>query len=383
MKYFRLLWTGLMRKKLRTMLTMLSILVAFVLFAYLSAIHTGFSIGVELAGQDRLIVRHKVSLIQLLPEAHLQDIQRVEGVDSVVYQTWFGGVYQRPSNFFAQMPVEPEPFLDMFPEYILSDSDTQAWLETRTGAIVGRDLAERFGWKIGDRVPIDSPLWSLKDGSRVWEFDIVGIYEGAETGTDTTQMFFRHDYFDEARGFGDGLVGWYTVRIDDPEQAAEVAAAIDAQFANSPSETKTEPEGAFLQGFANQIGNIGLILTLIVGAVFFTILLVTANTMAYTVRERTNELAVLKAIGFTDGGVLGLVLGESFLLAVIGGGIGLALGAFMVSLGDPSNGALPSFYIPARNYIIAVALIAALALAAGSLPALEARRLQIADALRR
>jgi putative ABC transport system permease protein len=383
MSFFRLLWSGLMRKKLRTILTMLSILVAFVLFCYLSAINTGFSIGVQLAGQDRLIVRHKVSLIQWLPQAHQKDIERVEGVESAIHQTWFGGVYQRPSNFFAQMPVNPEPFLDMFPEFIIDAGEREAWLANRTGAIVGKTLAERFDWKIGDRVPIDSPIWPLKDGSRVWEFDIVGIYEGAETGTDTTQMFFRYDYFDEARGFGDGLVGWYTVRIEDPERAAEIAAAIDAQFANSPYETKTEPEGAFLQGFANQIGNIGLILTLIVGAVFFTILLVTANTMAYTVRERTNELAVLKAIGFSDRGVLGLVLGESFMLSVIGGGIGLAIGWFMVSLGDPSGGALPTFYIPGANYLIAVGLIVALALAAGSLPALEAKRLQISDALRR
>jgi putative ABC transport system permease protein len=372
-----------MRKKLRTILTMLSIMVAFVLFCYLSAINTGFSIGVQLAGQDRLIVRHKVSLIQWLPQAHQKDIERVQGVESAMHQTWFGGVYQKPSNFFAQMPVNPEPFLDMYPEYIIDAQEKQSWLATRTGAIVGIKLAERFGWKIGDRIPIDSPIWVKKDGSRVWDFDIVGIYEGAETGTDTTQMFFRYDYFDEARGFGDGLVGWYTVRIEDPERAAEIAAAIDAQFANSPYETKTEPEGAFLQGFANQIGNIGLILTLIVGAVFFTILLVTANTMAYTVRERTNELAVLKAIGFSDSGVLGLVLAESFMFAVVGGGIGLAIGAFMVSLGDPSGGALPSFYIPWGNYVVAVALIFALALAAGSLPALEAKRLQISDALRR
>lgn len=383
MKFFRLVWSGLMRKKLRTVLTMLSILVAFVLFAYLSAIHTGFSIGVELAGQDRLITRHKVSLIQLLPESHQQEIRRIEGVDSVVHMTWFGGTYQRPSNFFAQMPVDPEPFLDMFPEYILDEQERQAWLETRTGAIVGASLAERFDWQVGDRVPIDSQLWGREGDTRIWEFDIVGIYEGAETGTDTSQFFFRYDYFDEARAFGDGLVGWYTVRIEDPDRAAGIAEAIDAQFANSPHETKTEPEGAFIQGFANQMGNIGMMLTLIVGAVFFTILLVTANTMAYTVRERTNELAMLKAIGFTDRGVLGLVLGESFMLSVIGGGLGLALGWFMVSLGDPSNGALPSFYIPARNYLIAVGLIVALALAAGSLPAAEARRLQIADALRR
>lgn len=383
MKFFHLVWRGLMRKKLRTILTVLSIMVAFILFAYLSAIHTGFSIGVELAGQDRLVVRHKVSLIQLLPESYKARIARVEGVDYVTHMTWFGGTYQKPTNVFAQMPVEPELFLKMYPEYIITDEERQRWLATRSGAIVGRKIADRYGWKVGDRVPIDSGIWAQKDGNRVWEFDIVGIYEGAETGTDTTQFFFRYDFFDESRGFGDGLVGWNMVRIADPDRAAEIAAAIDAEFANSPAETKAEPEGAFIQGFANQIGNIGLILTLIVGAVFFTILLVAGNTMAYTVRERTNELAVLKAIGFTDRGVLGLVLGESFLLAILGGGLGLLIGWFMVSLGDPSGGALPSFYVPARNYPIAIGLILLLAVAAGMLPASEARRLQIADALRR
>jgi len=271
----------------------------------------------------------------------------------------------------------------MFPEMILSDEEKQAWLNTRSGAIAGRGSANRFGWKVGDRIPSEATIWTRKGGERTWEFDLVGIYDGAEKGTDTNQFLFRYDFFDESRQFGQGQVGWYTVRINDPDRAAEIAAAIDAEFANSPAETKAEPEGAFVQSFANQIGDIGFIMGAIVAAVFFTILLVAGNTMAYAVSERTNELAVLKAIGFTDRGVLGLVLGESFLLVILGGGIGLALAWVLVSLGDPSNGAIPVFFLPVRDLFTGVGFIFLMALVAGILPALKAQRLQIAEALRR
>jgi putative ABC transport system permease protein len=382
-KFFYLVWTNLKRKKMRSVLTMLSILVAFMLFGYLGAIRQGFSQGIDVAGLDRLIVRHKVSIIQLLPVAHEKRIEQVEGVVDAVYQTWFGGVYQKPTNFFPQMPVDPEEYLAMYPEILLGDAERKAWLSTRSGAIAGRQIAERFGWKVGDRIPINATIWPRKGGESTWEFDLVGIYDGAERGTDTTMFLFRYDFFDESRQFGEGLVGWYTVRIADPERAAEMAAAVDAVFANSQYETKTEAEGAFLQGFADQIGDVGLIITSIVAAVFFTILIVAGNTMAYAVRERTNELAVLKAMGFTDGGVLGLVLGECFLLTAIGGGIGLFLGGLLVSMGDPTGGSLPVFYIPDRDLLVGVLLIVMMAFVAGILPALQAGRLRIADALRR
>jgi putative ABC transport system permease protein len=382
-KYLYLVWSNLKRKKLRTILTLLSILVAFMLFGYLGAIRQAFNAGIDVAGLDRLIVRHKVSIIQLLPEAYEARMEQIEGVEHAVHQTWFGGIYQKPSNFFAQMPVKPLEFLEMYPELLLSEEEREAWLSTRTGAVAGRSIAERFGWKIGDRIPINATIWTRKGGEETWEFDLVGIYDGAEKGTDTTQFLFRHDYFDEARQFGQGQVGWYTVRISDPERAGDIAAAIDAEFANSPAETKAEPEGAFMQGFANQIGDIGFIMMSIIGAVFFTILLVAGNTMAYAVRERTNELAVLKAIGFTDRGVLGLVLGESLALTGLGGGAGLALAWLAVSAGDPTNGALPIFYIPVRFMMTGVILIFLMALLVGILPALQAQRLRIADALRR
>ena len=383
MKFLHLIGSNLRRKKLRTTLTMLSILIAFLLYGYLCAIQEGLNAGVSVAGEDRLVVRHKVSLIQLLPVSYKDRIARIPGVDAVVHQTWFGGIYQDPKKFFAQMPVEPEAFLDMYPEFILEEGARKAWMQTRTGAIVGRKTANLFGWKVGDRVPIQTTIWVQKNGSQTWEFDIVGIFDGAEKGVDTTQLFFRHDYFDEARAEGDGLVGWYSVRIKDPERAPEVAQAIDEEFANSPAETKAEAEGAFVQGFAKQVGDIGAITAAILSAVFFTILLVSGNTMAQAVRERTEELGVLKALGFTSPQVLGFVLAESCLIAGIGGLSGLGLAWLMISAGDPTNGALPIFYFPMRRLFLGIGLVLGLGLITGIVPAWQAMRIEIADALRR
>ncbi len=383
MRFFGLIWSNLKRKKLRTVLTILSILVAFVLFGYLSALRMAFSQGVEVAGQDRLVVRHKVSIIQLLPESYEERMERIDGVEDATFATWFGGSYKDPRNFFAKMPVKPEEFLEMFPEFVLTDEERSAWLETRSGAIVGRALADRFGWKVGDRIPIEPDIWRLKESEGAWEFDLVGIYDGVEKATDTTQMFFRHDFFHESRRYGSGEVGWYWVRIGEPERAAEIALAIDREFANSPAETKTEPEGAFVQGFANQAGNIAAIITAILGAVFFTILLVAGNTMAQAVRERTEELGTLKALGFTHRGVSLLVLGESLLITMLGGLLGLGVAWLLISGGDPSSGMLPFFYFPVRDRLIGLALALLLGLAAGTWPAWQARRLQIAEAMRR
>jgi putative ABC transport system permease protein len=338
---------------------------------------------VDVAGADRLVVRHRVSIIQPLPETYESQMEQLPGVAEAVHATWFGGIYQEPSNFFPQLPVKPEEYLAMYPEFLLSVEDMARWLETRTGAVVGRATAERFGWKVGDRVPIQATIFTHDGGQTTWDFDIVGIYDGAEQGTDTTVFLFRWDFFDEARDWGRGQVGWYVVRVEDPREAADVAKRIDEQFANSPAETKAETEGAFVQGFAEQVGNIGAIMVAILAAVFFTILLVAGNTMAYAVRERTGELAVLKAVGFTDGQVLGLVLAEALVLACLGGFLGLGLGWVLISLGDPTNGALPIFYFPPRSIVLGVLLVLALGLAAGILPALQAGRLRIADALRR
>lgn len=384
MKYFILIASNLKRHKLRTMLTVLTIFIAFLLFGYLSAIAKAFDAGVTLAGQKRIIVRHKVSIIQLLPISYQQRIARIPGVEAVMHQTWFGGYYQKPSNFFPKIPVMPEEFLDMFPEYKLSPEAKQRWLATRTGAIIGEKTARKYGFKVGDRIPIIANIWLPKDGSQQWEFDIVGIYTGTDRNTDTTQMFFRYDYFDENRAeAAQGQIGWYTVRIANPDKAAEVAAAIDAEFANSPYETKSEAEGAFVSGFAKQIGNIGAIMIAILSAVFFTILLVAGNTMAQTVRERTEEIGVLKALGFSSTLVLILVLAESCLIAGLGGFAGLGLAYGLITAGIPSISALPVFYLPHEQLIIGIALVFGLGLVTGAIPAIQAMRLQIAVALRR
>jgi putative ABC transport system permease protein len=383
MKFLPLVWAGLRRKKLRSALTFLSIFIAFMLFAFLGALKEALSGGVSMAGLDRLIVRHKVSLIQTLPESYTARIQSVAGVAAVCHQTWFGGVYQDPKNFFPNMPVEPEVFCQMFPEFVLKDAEKQAWLSTRTGAIVGRSTADRFKWKIGDRIPLQSPIWGQPAGQSQWEFEIVGIFDGAKKGTDTSQFFFRYDYFEEARQQEKGQVGWYTVRIADPDQAAAIAALIDGDFANSPYETKTEPEGAFAQGFAQQIGDIASIVMAVVGAVFFTILLVAGNTMGQSVRERTEELGVLKAIGFSNGLVLALVLLESCCIAILGGFCGLGTAWLIIASGNPIPSLLPVFFLPTQSLVSGALLAVALGIIAGVLPAWQAMRLKIAEALRR
>jgi putative ABC transport system permease protein len=383
MSYFSLVSSNLKRKKLRTSLTLLSIFVAFLLYGLLCTIKEAFTVGVTMAGADRLVVRHKVSLIMTLPVTYGERMEKIPGVATTAHFTWFNGIYQNePKNFFGSFPVNPEPFLAIYPEYVLPEEQKRAWLETRTGAIVGRALVERFKWKIGDHIALVSPIWPRK-GDGAWEFDIVGIYEGAKKGTDTSGFYFRYDYFDEGRARGEGQVGWYGVRVTDPDRAAEVAKAIDEEFANSPYETKAEPEGAFMQGFAQQIGDIGTILIAILSAVFFTILLVAGNTMAQAVRERTEELGVLKAMGFTNELVLTLVLFESCLLAAVGGLAGLGVAWLIAAGGSPVPAMLPVFYLPPRYALIGVALVFALGVVAGILPALQAMRLQIAAALRR
>lgn len=383
MKFLPLVLAGLKRRKLRTALTFLSIFIAFLLFGFLGAIKVALGGGVEMAGQDRLITRHKVSLIQTMPQSYNNRILAVKGVAAACHQTWFGGIYQDKKNYFATMPVEPEAFLDIYPEYLLKDSEKKAWLTTRTGAIVGQTSAEKFKWKIGDRIPIQSPIWGQPAGMSQWEFEIVGIYQGGKKTTDTSSLFFRYDYFEEARQRNKGQVGWYTVRVSDPSQAASVAKAIDEQFANSPYETKTEPEGAFAAGFAQQIGDIATIVMAVVGAVFFTILLVAGNTMAQSVRERTEELGVLKAIGFTNLRVLTLVMLESCLIAVLGGFAGIGV-AWLISLGgSPVPSVLPVFYIPDKFLITGALLAIALGLVAGAIPAWQAMSLRISEALRR
>jgi putative ABC transport system permease protein len=383
MKFLYLIGSNLKRKKLRTALTVLSIMVAFVLFGFLCAIKQALVGGVNMAKADRLVVRNKVSLILSLPQSYQSRIDRIAGVALSAHLTWFGGIYQEPKNFFPQMAVVPEDILKAYPEIVLAPDQRQAWLQSRTAAIVGRKTALRFGWKIGDKIPIQSAIWTKKDGSGLWEFDLAGIFDGKEKGTDTTPLYFRYDYFDEARNYNKGQVGWYVIRVKDPSQAVGIAHRIDDEFANSSAETISETEGAFVQAFGKQIGDVALITAGIMGAVFFTILLVAGNTMSQAVRERTGELGVLKAIGFTNGHVLFMVLAESWLIALIGGLAGLGLAWAIISRGDPTGGLLPLFFLPPSDLAVGMAISAALGFVTGIFPALQATRLRVADALRR
>lgn len=383
MKFLALLFSNFKRHKLRTTLTILSIVAAFILFGYLAAIRKAFQMGASVAGADRLVTRHKVSIIQMLPISYKTQIEQIPGVAAATHASWFGGIYKEPKySFFPQLPVVPDEFTQMYPEFLIPKDQFEAWKRTRTGAIVGRTTANKFGWKIGDKIPIQATIWRPKSGN-TWTFDLAGIYDGKYKETDTTQFLFRYDYFDENRLFGQGMVGWYYIRVKDPQRAAGIARAVDERFANSPYETKTETEKAFIKGFADQMGNIGKILTTILTAVFFTILLVAGNTMAQAVRERVAELGVMKAIGFTDMQVLAFILTESLIIAVIGGAIGLGLAWLFISMGDPTKGALPIFFFPPRDVVIGAICVILLGLASGLIPSLQAMRLNTVDALRR
>jgi putative ABC transport system permease protein len=380
MKFIPLLWSSLWRKKIRTVFTLLSVFIAFLLFGLLMAIRTAFAFGVDIAGLDRLVLIHKVSLIMPLPVSYEGRLRATPGVAMVTHNTWFGGVYQDPSNFFAQIVVDPEPFMKLYPEYKLPADQYAAWLADRQGVVVGVDLAKRFNWKIGDRIPIQGTIWRPKKGD-IWEFNIVGMYDG-EPGIDKTQLFIRYDYLDENRIAGQGLVGWYIVKIADASQAHRMGATFDDMFANSSAETKTTTEKGFIEGFAKQVGDIGAMMIAILVAVLFTMMLVAANTMAQSVRERRAEVGVLKTLGFSNTAILVLVLSESVLIALLGGGLGLLAAWLFVQQGDPTGGMLPIFALFTRDVLLGAALIVGLGIVAGLLPAVNAMQLKITDALR-
>ncbi|PYN04917.1 MAG: hypothetical protein DME07_01535 [Candidatus Rokuibacteriota bacterium] len=378
MKYGHLILTNLFRKKTRTALTAGSFAVALFLFGILAVVRGAFQQGVEVAGADRLVVVNRVSIIQPLPLAYRDRLARIPGVTQVTFANWFGGVYQDERNFFPQFAIDRETYRQMYPEFVIPDDQWQAFLGDKEGAVVGEALAERFKWKLGDRLPIKGTIFA---GS--WEFNVRAIYKGRRVQDDETQFWFRWDYLDERKQFRKGNVGWYTVRIDSPDSAVRVVKAIDELFANSPAETKTDTEKAFAASWVKQMGNIELLITTIGSVVFFTLLLVTGNTMAIAVRERTRELAVLKAVGFSDPFVLVLVIVETIVVAAVGGGVGLGLAKLFTLRGDPTGGLLPFFYLPASAIVSGLALALVVGLLAGILPAFSASRLRIVDALRR
>jgi len=380
-KYLPLLWRNVWRRKFRAIFTIASIFIAFLLFGLLMTIRGAFGFGVDVAGLDRLVLINRITLILPLPFSYQARLQQVPGVEIATHNTWFNGIYQDPSNFFPNIAVDPEPFMKVYPEYKMPPEQVRAWLADRQGAIVGRDLATRFGWKVGDRVPLRGTIYQPKPG-KAWEFNVDAIYDGEQT-VDKTQFFFRYDYLDENRQGGAGLVGWYVVKISDPSRAVELSRHFDEMFANSPAETKTTTEKGFAESFATQIGDIGAIVIAVSTTVLIMFGLVAASTMAQNVRERTNELAVLKTLGFSDAAILALVLAESLLIVGGAGAGGLAVAWAIVQRGDPTNGLLRSFVLPVPDILLGFALMLAMGVLAGALPAWAAMRLRITEALRR
>jgi putative ABC transport system permease protein len=359
-------------------------MVAFLLFTLLRTVSATFnSSGFSMAGIDRLVVSPKYSIIDSLPIRHMQEIGTVDGVKEVTHADWFGGIYKEPINFFPKFPVDPRSYFDLYPEFVIDPVQLDAFELTRTGAVAPASMAEEYGWKIGDRIPIEGDIYPKRDGSRLWEFDLVGIYRSDQKGEDPFQFLFNYDYFDEARQFGYGSVGWFIVRVDDSERAGEIASEIDKLFENSLNPTRTSTEAEQQRQFARQIGDIGLMMSGILGAVFFTILLLTGNTMTQALRERIPELAVLKTFGFTDGSVAVLLLAESVLLCVVSGILGIALAVVVGSFVAPVlEQVIGRFDITWATVLMAIGTSVALGLVVGAVPALAARRLTIVDALR-
>ena len=383
MKYFPLIWATLWRKKTRTIFTLLSIVVAFLLFGMLETVDQAFShpsSGVSSA--DKLVTMNRYSVTLQLPFADRQQISAVPGVAVVTWFTWFGGYYQESKNFVFAAPIDTDSYFDMRKdEFSVNDADMQAFRGSRTGALVNAALMKKYGWKVGDKLPLHSTIWTQKNGSLDWTFDIAGTYEGKDPTLQSAQsstLLFHYEYFDEARSFGKGNVSWFEERVTDPAQASAVAAKIDALFANSPDETKTQPANEFTLAFIKQFGDIGFVLRAILGAVFFTLLFLTGNTMMQSVRERIPELAVLKTLGFGDGTVLALVVTESLVLCLFAALIGLALSYAalpIIKMGLQGVELSPLALVPGIGVAVLLALIV------GFPPAIRAMRLNIVDAL--
>ena len=382
MKFARLIFANLFRKKVRLILTIGSFAVALFLFAFLAVVKDAFGRGADVAGADRLVIINRTSIINPIPLAYRDKILRIPGVKVVTHNNWFGGIYQDEKNFFPQFVIDPENQRQVFPELMVSDDQWNAFLKDRQGAIVGARTAERFHWKIGDRVPIKSVITGSTDA---WEFNIDGIYHGREPKDDETQFWFQWDYFEERvpERFK-GNVGWYVLKLNSPDDAVRVAKTVDDQFANSPYETRTQTESAFAASWVKQFGNISFLILAIGTVVFFTLLLVTGNTMAISVRERTSELAVFKAIGYSDRAILFFVLAESLVIALIGGLLGLLLAEVAVpALAKALNGLLPALILAPSILAMGLAVAIAVGLISGLLPGIMAMQLRVVNALRR
>ena len=385
MKYFHLIWAALFRRKTRTFLTLASILAAFLLFGLLDGIRTSFAqLGQNADGAQRLQTASRLSFIETLPLSLEPRIKQIDNIQAVTYANWFGGAYQNPRNQLFTFAVAPN-YLDLYPEIEVAASEREAWARTRTGVLVGDALMKRFGWKVGQKIPLQSTIFPNSDGTLNWSFDIVGTLKAKDkksAGFTEGMLLMHYKYFEESTPYVDGDVGWYVSRVSDVRRSDAAAKAIDALSMNSPHETKTMSEQAAMASQLKQMADIGLIVGSIMGAVFFTLLLLTGNTMAQAVRERTSELAVLKTIGFTSASVLGMVLAESILLVMLGGVLGLGLAAVIGPIVNAVSGGvinLPA--IGLQSWGLGLGLMVAIGLLVGALPALRAMRLNIVDAL--
>jgi putative ABC transport system permease protein len=379
MKYARILLANLSRKKIRTTLTIGSFAVALLLFGILSAVRTAFSQGADIAGVDRLVVRNKTSIIQPLPFSYRDRMLRIPGVKEVTYLNWFGGIYQDERNFFPQMAVDVPTYRKVVTDIGVTDAEWKAFEADRQGAIAGEDIAKRFNWKVGDHIPIRGVIFQGP-----WEFNLRGISKGESNAGSLLPFMFHEDYLEERRAFGKGTVGWYTLRIDNPENSTRISKAIDEEFSNSPFETKSDSEKEFAASWGKQLGNIKLIIMTIGAVVFVTLLLVTGNTMATAIRERVRELAVLKAVGFSDPFVLWLVLAEGLTIAAIGGVLGLILAVVLIpGISRALAGLLPPLVLLPRDTALGLVFAIGAGIFSTILPATSAMRLRVVDALRR
>ena len=379
MKFAHIMRANLFRRKTQLALTTIMFMIALLLFGFLMIVHMAFGGSVNLAGVDRLVIINRTSIIQPLPLAYRDRMLRIPGVKDVTHFNWFGGVYKDPKNFFGQFAIDVEHQRQMFPEFKVPDDQWNNFVKDRPGAIAGAALAKRFGWKVGDRIPIQG---TFLQGT--WEFNLDGIYHATRSGDDETQFWFQWDYFEEkVPDRYKGMAGWYYVKVANPDDSPRIAKAIDDEFANSTYETRTDTERAFAAGWIKQIGNIELIILIVGGIVFVTLLLVTGNIMGMAVRQRTAELGIMKAIGYSDFFVMISVLAESTLVGLVGGAIGLGLAKLITLGGDPTGGFLPIFHMPTSAFPLGLG--AALAVAVGSAvwPARAAMRLRVVDALRR
>jgi putative ABC transport system permease protein len=385
MNDFGLVRKNLFRRKLRAILMIVSIMVAFMIFGVLAGFYRAFNAGEDRAAADRLMTVNKINFTQPMPIAYFNRVRSIEGVRQVTFANWFGGYFQEPKNFVVALAVDPGTYFDLYrSELDITPEAQQAFNRTRTGAIVGEQLASKWGWKVGDRVPLQSNIFSQKSGGHSWDFNIVGIVKGKAAHVDTNFFLFQYEYFDETRTFGKDTIGWMILQTTAPENNDRVAKAIDAMFANSSAETNTDTEKAFGKAFAAQFGNIALIVSLVVGAAFVTILMIVGNTMALSIRERTREIGVLKTLGFSGPRILGMVLGESVLLALLGGLPGLAIAAGIAyAMRDSMSNMMPTFAVTPDIALQGLGLMLALGLITGMIPAVNAMRLKIAAALGR